>query len=190
MQRRFCRRPARRTRVPWFSRMLVIARAATRRATWRRWPSGERRGIAVHILRLIGGRLPLHAVVQTQPVRTRHRCRHFLVVQDASIATISDDGVVTGVAPGTTQVSANVAGKSGLGTVTVQRARSRVSRSHRSPFSPAKPPAIGKNDNPHVDRGLQGCERQGHRSGARDVDRRVIPVSRRSRPKQARTAPP
>jgi uncharacterized protein YjdB len=96
---------------------------------------------------LIGGRLPLHAVVQDTAGQTVTDADIFWSIQDASIATISDDGVVTGVAPGTTQVSANVAGKSGLGTVTVQRAPVASVAVASVTISPAKPPAIGKNEN-------------------------------------------
>jgi len=95
----------------------------------------------------IGGRLALSAVVQDTAGQTLTRADIFWSVQDASIATISADGVVTGVAPGTTQVSANVAGKSGLGTVTVQRTAVPAVAVATVTISPSKPPAIGKNDN-------------------------------------------
>ena len=96
----------------------------------------------------IGGHLPLHAVVQNAAGDTLTDAVIFWSVQNASIATISSDGIVTGVSAGTTQVSANVAGKSGLGTVTV--ASTPVS-SGAAPvasisISPSSPPAIAKND--------------------------------------------
>jgi uncharacterized protein YjdB len=99
----------------------------------------------------IGGRVPLRAVVQDAAGNTLTGADIFWSVQDASIATISGDGVVTGVAPGTTQVSANVAGKSGLGTVTVARGADPPPQGAvpvaSVTISPSKPAAIGKNDN-------------------------------------------
>jgi uncharacterized protein YjdB len=95
----------------------------------------------------IGGRLSLSAVVQDSAGQTLADADIFWSVQDASIATISSDGVVTGVAPGTTQVSANVAGKSGIGTVTVQRTAVPTIAVASVTISPSKPPAIAKNDN-------------------------------------------
>ena len=95
----------------------------------------------------IGGRLSLSAVVQDTAGNTLTDADVFWSVQDASVASISDDGVVTGVAPGTTQVSANVAGKSGIGTITVQRAAAPSVAVASVTISPSKPPAIGKNDN-------------------------------------------
>ena len=99
----------------------------------------------------IGGRVPLSAVVQDTAGKTLTGADVFWSVQDASIATISGDGVVTGVAPGTTQVSANVAGKSGLGTITVSRGADPAPQGPGPVasvgISPSKPPSIGKNDN-------------------------------------------
>jgi uncharacterized protein YjdB len=91
--------------------------------------------------------MSLSAVVQDTAGQTLTHVDIFWSVQDASIATISSDGVVTGVAPGTTQVSANVAGKSGLATVTVQRTPVPTVVVASVTISPVKPPAIGKNDN-------------------------------------------
>jgi lactocepin len=98
----------------------------------------------------IGGHLSLGAVVQDAAGHTLSGADIFWSVQDASIATISDDGVVTGVAPGTTQVSANAAGKSGLGTITVARPADPVPAAAVTVasviISPAHPAAIGKNN--------------------------------------------
>lgn len=96
----------------------------------------------------IGGHLPLRAVVQNAAGDTLTDADIFWSVQNASIATISGDGVVTGLAPGTTQVSANVAGKSGLGTVTVANppVSSGAAPVASVTVSPSKPPAIAKND--------------------------------------------
>ena len=97
----------------------------------------------------IGGHLTLRAVVQNAAGDTLTAANIFWSVQSASVATISADGVVTGMAPGTTQVSANVAGRSGLGTVTVA---SPPVPSGNAPvasiaISPSTPPAINKNEN-------------------------------------------
>jgi len=94
----------------------------------------------------IGDRLSLHAVVQDTTGQPVSDADVFWSTEDASIATISDDGVVTGVAPGTTRILANVAGKSGLGTVSVRAAVVRVAVASVT-ISPQKPPAIAKNEN-------------------------------------------
>jgi uncharacterized protein YjdB len=98
----------------------------------------------------VGGQLPLSAVVQDAAGGALSGAAVFWSVRDASIAIISDDGIVTGVAPGTTQVSANVAGKSGLGTVTVARGADPVPQGAvpvaSVAISPSKPAPIGKND--------------------------------------------
>ena len=96
----------------------------------------------------IGGRLTLRAVVQNAVGDTLADPDIFWSVENTAIATISADGVVTGAAAGTTQVSANVAGISGLATVTVA---SPPAPSGNTPvgsvaISPSKPPAIHKND--------------------------------------------
>jgi len=106
----------------------------------------------------IGGHVPLQAVVQDTAGNTLSGADIFWSIRDASIATISDDGVVTGVAPGTTQVSANVAGKSGLGTVTVARGAEPVPGGPvpvaSITISPSKPAPIGKNENLTLTAGL------------------------------------
>jgi len=96
----------------------------------------------------IGGRLTLRAVVQNAAGDTLADPDIFWSVENTAVATISADGVVTGATPGTTHVSANVAGKSGLATVTVA---SQPVPSGNAPvasvaISPSTPPAIGKND--------------------------------------------
>ncbi|HEV8449775.1 MAG TPA: Ig-like domain-containing protein, partial [Gemmatimonadaceae bacterium] len=99
----------------------------------------------------VGGRVPLSAVVQDASGHALSGADVFWSVQNTSIATISDDGIVTGVAPGTTQVSANVAGKSGVGTVTIARGADPLPQGPvpvaSVRISPSNPPAIGKNDN-------------------------------------------
>jgi uncharacterized protein YjdB len=99
----------------------------------------------------IGGRLTLRAVVQNAAGDTLADPDIFWSVENPAVATISDDGVVTGAAPGTTHVSANVAGKSGLATVTVASPPAPPPPSGNAPvasvaISPSKPPAIHKND--------------------------------------------
>ena len=89
----------------------------------------------------IGGHLTLRAVVQNAAGDTLADADIFWSVENAAIATVSADGVVTGTGAGTTQISANVAGKSGLATITV--ASSPVAS---IAISPAKPPAISKNE--------------------------------------------
>jgi len=96
----------------------------------------------------IGGHVPLRAVVQNAAGGALTGADIFWSVQNARVATISGDGIITGVAPGTTQVSANVAGKSGLATVTVAGppVSSGIAPVASVGISPSKPPALGKND--------------------------------------------
>ncbi len=69
----------------------------------------------------VGSQMPLQALVQDPSGRSIGGTEIFWSVQDTTIATISSVGVVTGVAPGSTQVSANVNGKSGIATITVEK---------------------------------------------------------------------
>lgn len=69
----------------------------------------------------IGAEAPLQAIVQDASGQTISNIDVHWSVQDPSIATISNSGVVTGVALGTTQVAASAGGKSGIGTITVQK---------------------------------------------------------------------
>lgn len=69
----------------------------------------------------IGAQLPLRAIVEDAIGDTITDVDVHWSVQDPTIATISSTGVVTGVALGSTQVAASAAGKSGIGTVTVEK---------------------------------------------------------------------
>jgi len=69
----------------------------------------------------VGAQIPLQALVQDPSGRTITATDVHWSVQDPSIATISSAGVVTGVALGSTQVAASVNGKSGIGTITVEK---------------------------------------------------------------------
>jgi uncharacterized protein YjdB len=69
----------------------------------------------------VGAQIPLQAQVQDPSGRTITGADIFWSVQSPSIATVSNSGVVTGVALGSTQVAASVNGKSGTATITVQR---------------------------------------------------------------------
>jgi uncharacterized protein YjdB len=69
----------------------------------------------------VGAQIPLQAVVQDPSGRTITATDVHWSVQNPSIATISSTGVVTGVALGSTQVAASVNGKSGIGTITVEK---------------------------------------------------------------------
>jgi uncharacterized protein YjdB len=68
----------------------------------------------------IGAQVPLQAVVQDASGNTTDVDVHWSV-QDPNIATISSTGVVTGVALGSTQVAASAGGKSGIGTISVEK---------------------------------------------------------------------
>ena len=69
----------------------------------------------------VGSQIPLQALVQDPGGKTVTATDVFWSVQDPSIATVSSAGIVTGVAPGSTQVSASVNGKSGIAVITVEK---------------------------------------------------------------------
>jgi uncharacterized protein YjdB len=69
----------------------------------------------------IGSQAPLQAFVRDASGNTISGTDVFWSVQDATVATVSSAGVVTGVAIGSTQVAASSNGKSGIATITVQK---------------------------------------------------------------------
>src|SRR5262249_35855229 len=69
----------------------------------------------------VGAQTPLHALVQDPSGRTITGTDVIWSVQSPSVATVSNAGVVTGVALGSTQVAASVNGKSGTATITVEK---------------------------------------------------------------------
>jgi uncharacterized protein YjdB len=69
----------------------------------------------------INAQLPLQALVQNEAGELVPDASVTWTVENASVATVSAAGVVTGVALGSTQVAASARGKSGIATVTVQR---------------------------------------------------------------------
>jgi uncharacterized protein YjdB len=69
----------------------------------------------------IGAQLPLRVIVEDAIGDTITNIDVHWSVQDPTIATVSTTGVVTGVKLGSTQVAASAAGKSGIGTVTVEK---------------------------------------------------------------------
>jgi trimeric autotransporter adhesin len=69
----------------------------------------------------VGAQSPLQAHVQDPGGNSIGVSDIFWSVQDTTIARISSAGVVTGIAPGSTQVSANANGKSGVATITVEK---------------------------------------------------------------------
>jgi trimeric autotransporter adhesin len=69
----------------------------------------------------VGSQIPLQALVQDPSGKTITATDVHWSVENPSIATISNTGVVTGVALGSTQVAASVNGKSGIATITVEK---------------------------------------------------------------------
>jgi len=69
----------------------------------------------------VGSQISLQALVQDPSGKTIPATDVFWSVQDPSIATVSSAGIVTGLAPGTTHVSASVNGKSGVAMITVEK---------------------------------------------------------------------
>ena len=69
----------------------------------------------------IDAQLPLQALVQNEAGELVPDASVTWTVENPAVASVSDAGVVKGLALGTTQVAANARGKSGIATVTVQR---------------------------------------------------------------------
>ena len=69
----------------------------------------------------INAQLPLQALVQNEAGELVPDASVTWTVENPAVASVSDAGVVKGLALGTTQVAANARGKSGIATVTVQR---------------------------------------------------------------------
>ncbi len=70
----------------------------------------------------VGSQVPLQALVQDASGKSIADAHVFWSVQDPSVATISSTGIVTGMGIGTTEIAASVDGKSGIATITVQKA--------------------------------------------------------------------
>ncbi len=69
----------------------------------------------------VGAQISLQALVQDPSGKAIAATDVFWSVQDPRIATVSSGGIVTGVAPGSTQISASVNGKSGIVMITVEK---------------------------------------------------------------------
>ena len=69
----------------------------------------------------INAQLPLQALVQNEAGELVPDASVTWTVENPNVASVSEAGVVKGLALGTTQIAANARGKSGIATVTVQR---------------------------------------------------------------------
>ena len=69
----------------------------------------------------INAQLPLQALVQNEAGELVPDASVTWTVENPNVASVSEAGVVKGLALGSTQVAANARGKSGIATVTVQR---------------------------------------------------------------------
>lgn len=69
----------------------------------------------------LGAQLPLQAVAKDPGGKIVSAASVVWSVKDPAIASVSNTGVVTGLALGTTQVAASASGKSGIAAITVQR---------------------------------------------------------------------
>ena len=69
----------------------------------------------------VGAQVPLRAIVADAAGKTISGAEVHWSTLDPSIATVSDNGVVTGVKLGTTQIAASSNGKSGIATITVEK---------------------------------------------------------------------
>ncbi|HEY6829976.1 MAG TPA: Ig-like domain-containing protein, partial [Gemmatimonadaceae bacterium] len=69
----------------------------------------------------IGSQVPLQVTIQGVDGKPVTGVGVVWTVKDEDIASVSSAGVVTGLALGTTQVAANVGGKSGIAAITVQK---------------------------------------------------------------------
>jgi large repetitive protein len=68
----------------------------------------------------IDAKLPLQAQVQDGSGEVVSEADVVWTVQDPNVVSISEDGIVTALGLGTSQVAANALGKSGLATITVK----------------------------------------------------------------------
>ncbi len=69
----------------------------------------------------VGSQVPLQVTVENADGKAVTGVGIVWTVKDQDIASVSPAGVVTGLALGTTQVAANVGGKSGIAAITVQK---------------------------------------------------------------------
>ena len=69
----------------------------------------------------VGAQVPLQATAQNVDGKPVSGISIVWTVKDKDIASVSDAGVVTGLALGTTQVAANFGGKSGIAAITVSK---------------------------------------------------------------------
>ncbi|HSQ29801.1 MAG TPA: Ig-like domain-containing protein [Gemmatimonadaceae bacterium] len=69
----------------------------------------------------LGARLPLQAVAKDPDGKIVSTASVVWSVKDPAIASVSNTGVVTGLALGTTEVAASASGKSGIAAITVQK---------------------------------------------------------------------
>ena len=84
----------------------------------------------------LNSQLPLQAQVQDRSGAIVPDAAVTWTVQDPSIVSISEAGVVTALAVGTSQVAANALGKSGVATVTVNPSPAAQGPSNPGPSNP------------------------------------------------------
>jgi uncharacterized protein YjdB len=115
------RKPAVRRAAAWITAVVV---AACSSSTSDLVTTGDVASVAVTPSTMtvsIGAQAPLQATVQDPSGKIISGAEVHWSIQNPSIATISNTGVVTGVALGSTQVAASAGGKSGIGTITVEK---------------------------------------------------------------------
>ena len=91
----------------------------------------------------LNARLPLQAEVQDGSGEIVPDATITWTVEDPRIVSISEDGVVTALEVGTSQVAANALGKSGLATITVNPPAAPPVAPPAPPSSPSPTPTIG-----------------------------------------------
>ena len=114
-------RPAVRRAAAWAVLIAVAACSLTTEAV----PTTDVASVSVNpptMTLSVGSQFPLQALVDDALGKPVAGTSVFWSVQNPTIATVSSTGVVTGMAVGSTEVSASANGRSGIATITVQKA--------------------------------------------------------------------
>jgi len=114
-------RPSRTTRVRWSAALawVGIALAACSSSTAPNGTVGSVKVTPPTDSVAVGSTITLQATVMSPGGQVVSGQKVFWNTGNASVATVSDAGVVTGVAPGTVQIAASAGGSSGIATITV-----------------------------------------------------------------------
>lgn len=115
------KRPSRTTGACWSAALCwaVLALAACSSSTSPNGSIGSVKVTPANDSVAVGNTITLQATVMAPGGQVVSGQQVFWNTGNASVATVSDAGVVTGVAPGTVQIAASAGGSSGIATITV-----------------------------------------------------------------------